>query len=66
MPVTTFNISGDLNTKFDDLQKHYGASSKAEILRKAITFLDLAKDSEQPDGTVVINKGDEQITVTMK
>ena len=67
MPVTSFNFSDEITSKLEALQQHYGASSKAEVLRKAIALLDLAKDSEQPDGTIVITQAnDEQIKVKMK
>ena len=67
MAVTTFNISPALTTKLADLQEHYGASSKAEIIRKAIALLDFAKDSEHSDGTIVITQAnDEQVKLKMR
>ncbi len=67
MPVTTLNITPAMSAALSRLQAHYGASSNAEIFRKAIAFLDVAKESEQSDGSVVIKKdnGDE-IKVVMK
>jgi hypothetical protein len=54
MAVTSFNVDPKLDQTLEDLKKHYGASSKAEVLRKAVALLKVVRENEQPDGSVVI------------
>ena len=55
-----------MDKTLEDLKQHYGASSKAEVLRKAIALLNIAKNAEQPDGSVVIRKKDEDLKVIVR
>ena len=57
MAVTSFNVDAKLDQTLEDLKKHFGASSKAEVLRKAVALLKVASDNEQPDGSIVIRIG---------
>lgn len=66
MGVTTFNIDEKMDKTLEELKEHYGASSKAEVLRKAVAFLNVAKNAEQPDGSVVIKKDDEDVRVLVR
>jgi hypothetical protein len=54
MAVTSFNIDAKLDQTLEDLKVHYHASSKAEILRKAIALLKVASANEQPDGSIAM------------
>ena len=54
MAVTSFNIDPKLDATLEDLKKHYGAASKAEVLRKAIALLKVASDNEQADGSIAM------------
>ena len=54
MAVTSFNVDQKLDQALEELKKHYGASSKAEILRKAVALLKVASENEQADGSIVI------------
>jgi hypothetical protein len=54
MAVTSFNVDPKLDQTLEDLKKHYGAASKAEVLRKAIALLKVVRENEQPDGSVLI------------
>lgn len=54
MAVTSFNMDPKLDQTLEDLKRHYGAASKAEVLRKAIALLKVVRDNEQPDGSVLI------------
>lgn len=54
MPVTSFNIDPKMDKTLEELKQHLGASSKAEVIRKAVALLNVAKDAEQADGSVVI------------
>ena len=66
MPLTTFNIDERTDRTLEELKTHFGASSKAEIVRKAIAFLNVAKDAEEPDGSVVIKKHGGEVRVIVK
>ena len=66
MAITTFNIDEKMENTLESLKKHYGASSKVEILRKAIALLNLAQESEQEDDSIIIRKGNEDIRVLVK
>ncbi|MDN4037441.1 ribbon-helix-helix protein, CopG family [Massilia sp. YIM B02443] len=59
--ATSFNIDSRLDAKLEELKKHFGASSKSEVLRKAIALLDVAARHENADGSlsIVQNKTDE-------
>ena len=52
--VTSINIDAKMDKTLEDLKFHFGASSKAEVIRKAVALLNVAKNAEQPDGSVVI------------
>lgn len=66
MPLTSFNIDARTDKTLEELKVHFGASSKAEIVRKAIAFLNIAKDAEEPDGSVVIRKNGAEVRVIVK
>lgn len=53
-PVTSFNVDAKLDRTLEELKQHYGASSKAEVLRKAVALLKVASENEQPDGSIVM------------
>lgn len=57
MPVTSFNIDAKTDKTLENLKIHLGATSKAEVIRKAVALLNVAKDAEQSDGSVVIKNG---------
>lgn len=50
----------------EKLKEHYGATSKAEVLRKAIALLNVAKEAEQSDGSLMIRKDGEDIKVSVR
>ena len=54
MAVTSFNVDEKLDATLESLKMHYGASSKAEILRKAIALLKVVQENEQQDGSIII------------
>lgn len=66
MPLTTFNLDERTDRTLEELKTHFGASSKAEIVRKAIAFLNVAKDAEEPDGSVVLKKQGGEVRVIVK
>ena len=66
MAVTSFNVDAKVDAMLEQLKIHYGASSKAEVLRKAIALLNVASNSEQPDGSLIIRKGNEDVRIIVR
>lgn len=66
MAVTTFNIDPKMDKTLEDLKEHYGATSKAEILRKAVALLTIAKDAEQADGSLMIQKDGKDVKISIR
>ncbi|HEX9660977.1 MAG TPA: hypothetical protein VGB27_01720 [Candidatus Binatia bacterium] len=58
MAMTTFNVDERMEQSLEELKKHFGASSKAEVIRKAIALLKVVTDSEDADGSITIQKKD--------
>ncbi|MFZ5836396.1 MAG: hypothetical protein ACOY2B_13600 [Pseudomonadota bacterium] len=56
MAVTSFNIDEKMANTLDKLKVHLSASSKAEVLRKAVALLTIAVESEAEDGSITIRK----------
>jgi predicted transcriptional regulator len=66
MTVTSFSVDSKTDQTLEELMRHYRASSKAAVLRKAIALLNVASRSEQADGTLIIrqpNGGDLKVIV---
>lgn len=54
MAMTSFNVDPKMDSALEALKTHYGASSKAEIIRKAVALLKVVQENEQNDGSIVI------------
>ncbi|WP_210283270.1 hypothetical protein [Massilia sp. Dwa41.01b] len=52
--ATSYNIDAKLDETLEQLKLHLGASSKAEVLRKAVALLNVATRHENADGSVTI------------
>jgi hypothetical protein len=66
MAVTTFDIDKKTAQKLEELKVHFGASSKAEVLRKAIALLNIASNLEASDGSITIRKDGNDQKVILK
>ena len=66
MAVTTFNVDPKLDQTLETLKTHYHASSKAEILRKAVALLNVASRSEQKDGSIIIRQNGQDVKVVLR
>ncbi|WP_031407496.1 hypothetical protein [Thiomonas sp. FB-Cd] len=66
MAVTTFNVDPKLDQTLEALKTHYHASSKAEILRKAVALLNVASRSEQEDGSVIIRQDGQDVKIILR
>ena len=60
MPVTTFEVNPKMQKTLEKLRKHFGASTQAEILRKAIAFLEVARETESKGGDIVVRSKDKK------
>lgn len=60
--ATSFNIDSKLDSTLESLKKHFGASSKSEVLRKAIALLDVAATHQNDDGSLTIRQNDKKDT----
>lgn len=58
MATTSFKFDSKTNQLLEQLRQHYGASSKAEVLRKAIALLDVAAEAEQQDQQIMVESKD--------
>lgn len=58
MAVTTFNVDEKMVKVLEDLRIHYHASSRAEVLRKAVALLKIASESEAEGGSIIVRKDD--------
>ena len=58
MAATTFKFDAKTNKLLEQLREHYGASSKAEVLRKAIALLDIAAEAEEHNQQIVVESKD--------
>ncbi len=54
--TSSMTIAFDQRTAeiLDDLKRDFGASSKAEIIRKAIALLDIARDARNNGGKLTV------------
>lgn len=66
MAVTTFDIDEKTGVKLEELKAHFGASSKAEVLRKAIALLNIAVKCEAEDGSITIRTDGTEQKIILK
>ncbi|WUR16095.1 hypothetical protein E7V67_013625 [[Empedobacter] haloabium] len=64
--ASSFNIDSKLDSTLEDLKKHYGASSKAEVLRKAVALLNIVSRYEGADGSVTLRQGDNDTKIVLR
>ena len=58
--VTSIKFDNKTADLLDQLKEHYGCSSKAEVLRKAIALLSLAAAAEDEGAKIfIVGKGDD-------
>ena len=66
MALTSFNMDEKMQATIDSLKAHYGATSNAEVFRKAIALLQVVRENESEDGVFVLRKDGEDIKVLVK
>jgi hypothetical protein len=66
MALRTFNFDSKTEQTIEHLKKHYGASSKAEVLRKAVALLDLAAEIEDKKGKLIAKRNNEEQEIIIR
>ena len=61
MATTSFKFDKRTTKVLEELKDHYGATSKAEVLRKAIGLLDIAADAENQNRHLVVESEDQTV-----
>ncbi len=56
--ATTFGFDKKTMATLDELKEELGASSKAEVIRKAITLLKLAQQTQSKGGHLTLEDAD--------
>ena len=54
MGQTTFNFDERTEGMIADLRQHFGVKTKAEVFRKALALLDLAREVREKGGEMAI------------
>jgi hypothetical protein len=66
MAVTTFDFDPKLTKVLDRLKKDMHAASRAEVLRRAITLLDLANMAEKDGAELIIRKDKKEKQIVVR
>ena len=66
MALTSFNVDEKMSQSLESLKAHFGATSNAEVLRKAVALLKIAAESEDEDGSITIRKKDQDQKIIIK
>ena len=60
MSNLTLNLDKKAEQSIEDLKQHYGASSKAEVIRKALALLQVAARVQNGNGTLYAKGKDDK------
>jgi len=67
MATTTFKFDDKMESTLKDLQEYLHASSRAEVMRRAITLLKVVKDAdENNDGQIILREGDNEKQIILR
>lgn len=66
MSTTTFKFDQRMEEAIAELQKQFGATSKAEIIRKAVALLKVVGDAEKSGGEFIIRQDDKEKQVILR
>jgi hypothetical protein len=58
MSNLTLNLDKKAENNLNELKKHYGSGSKAEVIRKALALLQIAAALEDQKGQLIAKKTD--------
>lgn len=66
MSNLTLTLDKKAEETVEKLKEHYGATSKAEIFRKGITLLNIARQVEDTHGELIARKGDKETRIVVR
>jgi len=66
MAATTFNFDEKTGQVLADLQERLGASSQAEVLKRAVALLDIAADYKDAQGSITIQKDEDDKKIVIQ
>lgn len=66
MSNLTLNFDEKAERNLEALKKHYGATSKAEVIRKALVLLKIASEIEETEGELIARKGGKEAKIIVR
>lgn len=66
MSNLTLNLDTRAEESIEELREHYGATSKAEVIRKALALLQIAADIETTKGELLARKGSKETRIIIR
>lgn len=66
MSNLTLNLDKKAEKSIDELREHYGATSKAEIIRKALALLQVAAEVDVSNGELVARKDNKETRIIVR
>jgi hypothetical protein len=66
MSTKTIKFDQRMEDTIAKLQKQFGATSQAEIIRKAIAMLEIVSDAEKSGGEIIIRHNDKDKHVILR
>lgn len=62
----TLNLDKTAEKTIERLKNHYQAGSKAEVIRKALTLLDITREIEETKGQLLARQGDKETRIIIR
>jgi hypothetical protein len=66
MSVSTYTPDERFDCTLEVLQQHYGAASKAEVIRKAVALLVVVSEHEDADGAITLKRGGRDLRIVVR
>jgi hypothetical protein len=66
MSNLTLNLDEKAEKSINKLREHYGASSKAEVIRKALALLQVAAEIDSTNGELVARKNNKETKIIVR
>lgn len=66
MSNLTLNLDKKAEKSINDLREHYGATSKAEIIRKALALLQVAAEIDVNKGELLARKNNKETKIIVR
>lgn len=66
MDTTTYWVDSKFDETLEELRKHYGVASKADVLRKAVAVLSIISRHENDDGNITLRRESSDFTIILR